>query len=118
MMNEHIEVTEHGLVFRTEFVVTEALDEALVKAQCLLRGCSMHGTDEEQFALKQLRNTVRPGYTITVTHEWTKPAPIEESGDDEDEKCPGHPAGPFDPMGETAYCDGSCVKEASDETSE
>jgi hypothetical protein len=22
--------------------------------------------------------------------------------------CPGHPAGPDDPMGETVYCDGSC----------
>lgn len=22
--------------------------------------------------------------------------------------CQGHPAGPFDPMGETSYCDGSC----------
>lgn len=24
-------------------------------------------------------------------------------------ECEGHPAGPFDPMGETTYCDGSCV---------
>ncbi len=23
--------------------------------------------------------------------------------------CEGHPAGPFDPMGQTVYCDGSCV---------
>ncbi len=22
--------------------------------------------------------------------------------------CEGHPAGPFDALGETAYCDGSC----------
>lgn len=22
--------------------------------------------------------------------------------------CEGHPAGPFDPMGQTVYCDGSC----------
>lgn len=27
----------------------------------------------------------------------------------EDEGCEGHPAGPFDPMGETVFCDGSCV---------
>jgi hypothetical protein len=27
-----------------------------------------------------------------------------ESEDD----CEGHPAGPFDPLGETVYCDGSC----------
>lgn len=23
-------------------------------------------------------------------------------------ECDGHPAGPFHPMGETVYCDGSC----------
>lgn len=23
-------------------------------------------------------------------------------------ECEGHPAGPFEPMGETVYCDGSC----------
>ena len=25
-------------------------------------------------------------------------------------ECDGHPAGPFDQMGETVYCDGSCKK--------
>lgn len=25
-------------------------------------------------------------------------------------ECEGHPAGPFDPMGETVYCDGSCTQ--------
>lgn len=24
-------------------------------------------------------------------------------------QCEGHPAGPFDPMGETVFCDGSCA---------
>lgn len=24
-------------------------------------------------------------------------------------KCKGHPAGPFDPMGQTVYCNGSCI---------
>jgi hypothetical protein len=24
-------------------------------------------------------------------------------------ECDGHPAGPFDPMGQTVYCDGSCA---------
>jgi hypothetical protein len=23
-------------------------------------------------------------------------------------ECPGHPAGPHDPMGQTVYCDGTC----------
>lgn len=27
---------------------------------------------------------------------------------DDQVECEGHPAGPFDPMGETVYCDGSC----------
>lgn len=26
----------------------------------------------------------------------------------ESDECEGHPAGPFDPMGVTVYCDGSC----------
>lgn len=25
-------------------------------------------------------------------------------------ECAGHPAGPFDPMGQTVYCDGSCTR--------
>jgi hypothetical protein len=29
--------------------------------------------------------------------------------EDEEDRCEGHPAGPFDPMGETTYCDGSCA---------
>jgi hypothetical protein len=24
--------------------------------------------------------------------------------------CPGHPAGPYDPMGQTVYCDGTCTQ--------
>jgi hypothetical protein len=28
-------------------------------------------------------------------------------------ECEGHPAGPFDPMGETAYCDGRCNPQPS-----
>lgn len=27
---------------------------------------------------------------------------------DDHATCDGHPAGPFDPMGETVYCDGTC----------
>jgi len=26
----------------------------------------------------------------------------------EEPECNGHPAGPFDPMGQTVYCDGTC----------
>ena len=33
---------------------------------------------------------------------------------DLERECEGHPAGPFDPMGETVYCDGSCVLDDED----
>lgn len=38
----------------------------------------------------------------------------EQAADEEAERvadeteCQGHPPGPFDPMGETVFCDGSC----------
>lgn len=31
-----------------------------------------------------------------------------DDDDDDDDECRGHPAGPFDPMGQTVHCDGSC----------
>jgi hypothetical protein len=33
----------------------------------------------------------------------------DDDTDDWERECEGHPAGPSDPMGETVYCDGSCV---------
>lgn len=36
--------------------------------------------------------------------------PVEYPEDDEG--CEGHPAGPFDPMGQTVYCDGTCRGDA------
>lgn len=30
-------------------------------------------------------------------------------------ECPGHPAGPHEPMGETVYCDGSCQRPTASE---
>lgn len=32
---------------------------------------------------------------------------VKPGGYTEDD-CEGHPAGPYDPMGQTVYCDGSC----------
>lgn len=29
---------------------------------------------------------------------------------DEETECLGHPAGAFDPMGVTVYCDGTCIR--------
>lgn len=31
------------------------------------------------------------------------------------DECPGHPAGEYDDLGETVYCDGSCVEPYPDE---
>lgn len=38
------------------------------------------------------------------------PADAQERSDDEVRECDGHPAGPYDPMGQTVYCDGSCQR--------
>ena len=34
---------------------------------------------------------------------------VQEDGYDAPDACSGHPAGPYDPIGETVYCDGSCA---------
>lgn len=34
---------------------------------------------------------------------------LDDAEDADEPECEGHPAGPFDPMGETTYCDGSCA---------
>lgn len=39
----------------------------------------------------------------------SRAAPAACDRDDEASECEGHPAGPFGPMGETVYCDGSCL---------
>lgn len=43
-----------------------------------------------------------------VTDIMDKLAEDERAADTENAECEGHPAGEFDPMGETVYCDGSC----------
>lgn len=39
---------------------------------------------------------------------WLKRHPVVQP------ECEGHPAGPYDPMGETFYCDGSCESPVED----
>jgi hypothetical protein len=47
-------------------------------------------------------------------HPLPEPPPYEEQGvdpdtlADDDLACEGHPSGPYDPMGLTVYCDGTC----------
>ena len=108
-LDKHVGVIGNGLIFMTEFTATQALDDALIKIDnlCEDTGLLCWLTDDEQSALKQLWKAIRPGDTITVTHI-TQISP-EESSDVENDECPGHPVGPFDSMGKTAYCDGSCV---------
>lgn len=31
-----------------------------------------------------------------------------------DRQCDGHPAGPYDPLGQTVYCDGTCLPAIAD----
>jgi hypothetical protein len=33
---------------------------------------------------------------------------VELAEDDDEDGCEGHPAGPYDEMGTTVYCDGTC----------
>lgn len=47
-----------------------------------------------------VQDAVRTGKKVTS---------VEVVVETEEDGCEGHPAGPFDPMGETVYCDGSCV---------
>lgn len=42
-------------------------------------------------------------YVIAITSDGFEAFPVAEPNE-----CEGHPGGPFDPMGETVYCDGSC----------
>lgn len=39
---------------------------------------------------------------------WKRPTKFQVVDAEEARECEGHPAGPFDPMGQTVYCDGSC----------
>lgn len=41
----------------------------------------------------------------TAFNDWARKT---QSPYDEARECEGHPAGEFDPMGQTVYCDGSC----------
>ncbi len=46
-----------------------------------------------------------------MSQQWTEELyGIEDVG----EGCEGHPPGPFDPMGVTFYCDGSCRNVSKD----
>jgi hypothetical protein len=73
-------------------------------------------------ACKALWNAARHAHEIGVLlstaqtainqQGYNPPDDSEESDHDEGEEgdagCQGHPAGPFDPMGVTVYCDGTC----------
>lgn len=48
-----------------------------------------------------------PGDTICLACKIARQADQDDLGED-DQECEGHPAGPYDPMGVTVYCDGSC----------
>ena len=57
---------------------------------------SAEGGDVDEDRFKQLVFRVLTNYD-------------NEHDDDPLAECGGHPASPFDTMGETVYCDGSCI---------
>jgi hypothetical protein len=50
------------------------------------------------------------GYTPPNSTDDTDDSAESDEGDEDDASCQGHPAGPFDPMGVTVYCDGTCQR--------
>jgi hypothetical protein len=62
-----------------------------------------HGTDKQW---TEFKDALDEAYEELGIH-WEDGMAWIASDDDESE-CQGHPAGPYDPMGETVYCDGSC----------
>jgi len=66
---------------------------------CYGPGAGLPGLREEVFG--------QDGHTITYDGQPYDP-PEPYVPDEPVPLCPGHPAGPSDPMGETFYCDGSC----------
>ena len=51
------------------------------------------------------------GYTLPNDTDDSDGSDKDDEGDEDDLDdggCQGHPAGPFDPMGVTVYCDGTC----------
>lgn len=79
-MSRHVIVIERGLA--TFEVIARSTRDALAQSRELY--VEQHG-----------RHEVPIGRVLTV---------------DGESACDGHPAGPFDPMGQTVYCDGTCQR--------
>jgi hypothetical protein len=48
------------------------------------------------------------GYHLPDDTDDSEESDHDDEPDQGDSGCQGHPAGPFDPMGVTVYCDGTC----------
>jgi hypothetical protein len=67
--------------------------------------------DSGEFPKVILYGTIDRAEYCGSTHHPHVIEDTERFGDpdaEEESECPGHPAGPFDSMGETTFCDGSC----------
>lgn len=74
-----------------EMLPGEPLDESMMAAVAEIEG----GAERADFA-------------VGIGGGWALYRLEVTDCDEEVHECMGHPAGPFDPMGETVYCDGSC----------
>jgi hypothetical protein len=64
------------------------------------------GTIKAHSEYKDVKQTILSRCDAREISARAAEAPHEST---EEPECQGHPAGPFDPMGETVYCDGSCA---------
>lgn len=69
------------------------------------RGIDLGGSDAISAIL-----TSDPALTAREVCDCLAEATAEAKAEEERLECGGHPAGAFDRMGETVYCDGTCRK--------
>lgn len=108
---------------RNEFDEPDEFEDWSDALDCSLR---THRIGPAAFTYSERRAAFAEGYGAAESAEnfaltyyaaiagYDEPTDYDESVDSfdpadyDDDACKGHPAGPFDPMGEAVYCDGSC----------
>ena len=97
-------------------VAVDSLIEAIVQKEQDLYEAMLATPAEIEVAVREQAEDERSNdaYEILAAEAAGEIALTEDEGEAVEaavrECCQGHPAGPFDPRGETMYCDGSCVK--------
>jgi len=97
-------------------VAVDSLIEAIVQKEQDLYEAMLATPAEIEVAVREQAEDERSNdeaYEILAAEAAGEIALTEDEGEAVEaavRECQGHPAGPFDPRGETMYCDGSCVK--------